>query len=36
MEKVKIGIVGINSPNFYAKEYNVFEKSLEWLNSVKE
>jgi hypothetical protein len=36
MQKVKIGIVGVNSPNFYAKEYNIFEKSIKWLASVEE
>ncbi len=36
MEKVKIGIIGVNSPNFYAKEYKIFEDSTEWIESIKE
>ena len=36
MLKIKIGIVGVNTPNFYAKEYNIFEKSIDWLTSLEE
>lgn len=34
MNKFKIGLVGVNSPAYYAKEYNIYENSIDGLKNL--